>query len=349
MPEIPKQVLYFLPLELTVKLVVSMAALRQVLGFSRGRSLALFILFGGAMSLFSILQLPFIDIDNVFCGKDPWATPGECYWFGRPGINKLGMRLHLATFLPAGALVGWQFVPASRRPHLARFHRINGYVILGLSALGTVGALIIEKRAMGGPFLARIGTWIIGLSFTTSMVMGVVSAKNRQFQQHRAWMLRGWFYVSAFFAFRCKLREANMLQAGAIISMRIVLIAVAIIVGQRGWLYRPLQCAVIEYLGEINPDGAKPLYPNCSAYLAGEDPGQEVLVRTNWDFDDLPGMAVALRYGYLFGGWTAFTLHAVGVEIYVSELSLLADLKICSQIFSSDGQLPVRNSKANNE
>lgn len=113
-----------------------------------------------------------------------------------------------------------------------------------------------------------------------------------------------------------------MLKAGAIISMRIVLIAVAIIVGQHGWLYRPLQCAVIEYLGEFNPDGVKPLYPNCTSYLAGEDPGQEVLVRTNWDFNDLPGMAVALRYGYLFGGWTAFTLHAVGVEIYVSETIL---------------------------
>ncbi|WAO88836.1 Hypothetical protein NCS54_00619800 [Fusarium falciforme] len=281
-----------------------MPALRQTLGFSRGRSLALFIVFGGAMSLFSILQLPFIDIDNVFCGKDPWATPGECYWFGRPGINKVAMRLHLATFLPAGALVGWQFVPASRRPRLAKYHRINGYVILGLSALGTVGALIIERRAMGGPFSARIGTWIIGVSFITAMVMGVVSIKKRQFEQHRAWMLRGWFY------------------AGAIISMRIVLIAVAIIVGQHGWLYRPLQCAVIEYLGEFNPDGAKPLYANCSSYLAGEDPGQEVLVRTNWDFNDLPGMAVSLRYGYLFGGWTAFTLHAVGIEIYVSEANL---------------------------
>lgn len=191
------------PLKFAAKLVVDMPALRQALGFSRGRSLALFILFGGAMSLFSILQLPFIDIDNVFCGKDPWATPGECYWFGRPGINKVAMRLHLATFLPAGALVGWQFVPASRRPHLSKYHRINGYVILGLSALGTVGALIIEKRAMGGPFSARIGTWIIGLSFTTAMVMGVVSIKKRQFEQHRAWMLRGWFYVSDFFALRC--------------------------------------------------------------------------------------------------------------------------------------------------
>ncbi|RSL49131.1 hypothetical protein CEP53_009260 [Fusarium sp. AF-6] len=281
-----------------------MPVLRKVLGFSRGRSLALFIIFGGAMSIFSILQLPFIDIDNVFCGKNPWATPGECYWFARPGINKVAMRLHLATFLPAGALVGWQFVPASRRPHLAKYHRINGYVILVLSALGTVGALIIEKRAMGGPFSARIGTWIIGISFTTAMVMGVVSTKKRRFDQHRAWMLRGWFY------------------AGAIISMRIVLIAVAIIVGQYGWLIRPLQCAVVEYLGEINPDGAKPLYQNCSSYLAGENPGQEVLVRTNWDFNDLPGMAVSLRYGYLFGGWTAFTLHAVGIEIYVSETVL---------------------------
>lgn len=141
----------FFPFTSTVTIAVSMTSLQKALGFSRGRSLALFVVFAGALSIFSILQLPFIDIDNVFCGKDPRAVPGECYWFGRPGINKFGMRLHLATFLPAGALVGWQFAPASRRPHLAKYHRINGYVILGLSALGTVGTLVIEKRAMGGP------------------------------------------------------------------------------------------------------------------------------------------------------------------------------------------------------
>lgn len=101
--------------------------------------------------------------------------------------------------------------------------------------------------------------------------------------------------------------------------MRIILIPVAIIVGQRGWLSRPLQCAVIEYLGGLNPDRTKTLYPNCSSYLAGDEPGQEILVRANWDFDDLPGTAVSLRFGYLFGGWVAFTLHAIGVEIYVSE------------------------------
>jgi uncharacterized membrane protein len=176
-----------------------MAALQQSLGFSSTRSLVLFSIFGGALFLFSTLQLPYIDIDidRVFCAAgNPWSVPGECYWFQKPGLMRNGMLLHLSTILPAGALVCLQFVPALRRVKYAKFHRINGYVVMVLSGLGTIGALIIEKRAMGGRFSNRIGTWILCTLFTSASVMGLVSIKKRRFEEHRAWMLRAWFWVT---------------------------------------------------------------------------------------------------------------------------------------------------------
>ncbi|KAF5012004.1 hypothetical protein FDECE_1919 [Fusarium decemcellulare] len=276
-----------------------MAAVGNLLGFPGGRTPVPFLVFAGFLFLFSTLQLPFIDVDNVFCGKDPWASPGECYWFGRPGITRTGIRLHLATMLPAGALVCLQFVPALRQPRFARYHRMNGYVVLALSAIGTIGALMVEKRAFGGPFSARIGTYIMAVSFATAMAMGMISIKKRQFDRHRAWMLRGWFY------------------AGSIITMRIILIGTAIIVGSRGSVSQNLSCDLIQHLDDTNLSEVKRLPPNCSPYLTGEDPGQEVLYKANWDPSDLPGLAVALRTGYLVGGWTAFTIHAVGIEAYL--------------------------------
>lgn len=106
------------------------------------------------------------------------------------------MVLHLASFLPAGALVCFQFVPILRRPKYAKFHRVNGYIVLGLSVPGMIGALIISKVAMGGWWSNRIGGCILCVVFTTSMVKAMIAIRQRQIEEHRAWMLRGWFYVS---------------------------------------------------------------------------------------------------------------------------------------------------------
>ncbi|KAF4462467.1 hypothetical protein FALBO_10727 [Fusarium albosuccineum] len=252
-----------------------MAALGNLLGFPGGRTPVPFLVFAGFLFVFSTLQLPFIDVDNVFCGKDPWASPGECYWFGRPGITRTGIRLHLATMLPAGAMVCLQFVPALRQPRFAKYHRMNGYLVLALSAIGTIGALMVEKRAFGGPFSARIGTYIMAVSFATAMVMGMISIKKRQFDR------------------------------------------TAIVVGSRGSVSQNLSCDLIQHLDDTNLSEVKRLPPDCSSYLTGEDPGKEVLYKANWDPSDLPGLAVALRTGYLVGGWTAFTIHAVGIEAYL--------------------------------
>lgn len=174
-----------------------MAALKTRLGFTNTTSFVLFCIFAGILFLFSTLQLPYINIDGVFCAKgDPWSVPGECYVFQKPGLMRSGMLLHLATFLPAGALVCFQFIPALRRPKYIKFHRVNGYVVLVLSALGTVAALIIESEAMGGILSNRIGTWTLATLVTTAAVKGYVSIKNREIEKHRAWMLRAWFWVS---------------------------------------------------------------------------------------------------------------------------------------------------------
>ncbi|KAM0550575.1 hypothetical protein ACHAPJ_008833 [Fusarium lateritium] len=172
------------------------ATLKDRLGFTRTSSFVFFCIFGGWLFLFSVLQLPYIDIDRVLCAPDPWSVPGECYWFGKPGLMRTGMVLHLATILPAGALVCFQFIPALRRAQYKKFHRVNGYIVLALSAFGTVGALIIEKRAMGGIPSNRVGTWILATGFVGMMVMAMISIKKGRVEQHRAWMLRGWFWVS---------------------------------------------------------------------------------------------------------------------------------------------------------
>ncbi|RGP74189.1 hypothetical protein FSPOR_1884 [Fusarium sporotrichioides] len=229
-------------------------SLKRRLGFSSTRSFILTSIFTGFLFLFSTLQLPYIDIDRVFCAEDPWAVPGECYLFKRPGLMRNSLVVHLATFLPAGALVCFQFIPALQRPKYAKFHRVNGYLVLGLSAIGTVTALIISEEAMGGPIMNRIGTSVLATAIGIALLKAMIAIKRGKVQEHRAWMLRGWFYATS------------------IITMRIILISLAHIIG--------------------TPSRAMTL-----------------------------SLAAALRIGYSIGGWAAFAIHSVSIEIYIRRTS----------------------------
>ncbi|UZP45356.1 hypothetical protein NXS19_013168 [Fusarium pseudograminearum] len=205
-------------------------SLKRRLGFASTRSFTLTSIFAGALFLFSTLQFPYIDIDRVFCADVPWAVPGECYWFKRPGLMRNGLFLHLVTFLPAGALVCFQFIPVLRRPKYVGFHRANGYLVLSLSGIGIITALIISKEAMGGPITNRIGTLILATTISTSLLKAVIAIRQGKIQEHRAWMLRGWFYATS------------------IITMRIILVSLAHVIGTPSRaMTLSMSCSVIEY------------------------------------------------------------------------------------------------------
>ncbi|KAL6923892.1 hypothetical protein FSST1_001166 [Fusarium sambucinum] len=279
-------------------------SLKRRLGFSDTRSFILTSIFAGILFLFSTLQLPYIDIDRVFCAEIPWAVPGECYLFKRPGLMRDSLFVHLITFLPAGTLVCLQFVPILQLPKYARLHRVNGYLVLSLSAIGIATALVLSEEAMGGPVSNRFGTLILATTISTALVKAMIAIKSGKIQEHRAWMLRGWFYITS------------------IITMRIILISLAHIIGTPSRaMTLSMPCAVIEYLHQSFPNASQTVYPSCEAYFSGENLAQKALVTTNWDLNDLPGLAAALRIGYSIGGWVAFAIHSAGIEIYIRKTS----------------------------
>jgi hypothetical protein len=139
---------------------------------------------------FTLARLQYLNFDGMFCGSD--AT-GECY-FMRQGSERTGMILHLGGILPACFLVCFQFVPAIRHKVIL-FHRINGYVILLLSFVSTIGAFMVARHAFGGELSAQLGIGFMSIIFLVSLFLAYVNIKRLQIEQHRAWMLRAWFYV----------------------------------------------------------------------------------------------------------------------------------------------------------
>jgi uncharacterized membrane protein len=87
-----------------------------------------------------------------------------------------------------------QFTPAIRQK-VRIFHRINGYIVVFLAVIANVGAIMIAREAFGGTLATQ--SWI-GTSFiltTVGLGLAIYNVKMLQIDQHRAWMLRTWFYV----------------------------------------------------------------------------------------------------------------------------------------------------------
>lgn len=171
--------------------VAGLRKLYNPIGFSKGYNFTLFFIFAGGMMGFCIYSTPKIDFWKNFCGPDGSA---ECYFYTK-GINEIGLVLHLCTILPAGILVCFQFVPAIRHKAII-LHRINGYIVITLSIASTVGAMISARRAYGGGLEVQSGVGLVGILWLGCMLMGYINIKRLQLEEHRAWMLRGWFYVS---------------------------------------------------------------------------------------------------------------------------------------------------------
>lgn len=160
------------------------------IGFSKGYNFVLFFIFAGALMGFTLARFQYLNYYGIFCGK---PGIGECYFYTR-GIAEKGLLIHLATILPAAFLVVFQFVPAIRHKCIL-VHRLNGYLVLALSLVSTVGAFMSARNAFGGGLETQLGIGVMGIMFVVSLALGYINIKRLQLEQHRAWMLRGWFYV----------------------------------------------------------------------------------------------------------------------------------------------------------
>lgn len=101
-----------------------------------------------------------------------------------------------ADSLPAAYLLAvFQFVPVIRYKFLI-LHRINGYITITLLLLGSAGALMIVRQAFGGTLATQTAVGLAVIVTILSLTMAYYNIKRLQIEQHRAWMLRTFFYVS---------------------------------------------------------------------------------------------------------------------------------------------------------
>ncbi|KAF2033966.1 hypothetical protein EK21DRAFT_57523 [Setomelanomma holmii] len=274
--------------------------IHKPIGFSKGYNFILWFIFAGALFGFSLSRFMYLDFSKDFCPKGgskgaTGAAPGECYYYLNFDRYKIGILLHLAGILPACILVVLQFTPFIRHRWII-VHRISGYAALLLYTISLVGALMIARRAFGGGLDVQVWVGFVGIGVLVCFIISYINIKRLQIEQHRAWMLRGWFY------------------AGSIITNRIIMIICANI-ATSGY-YVAWSCAKIEATLP-KPSLLLAFYPECASYANGTDPNHVAAVKAS--FSGSTGVEIGAGLDASFGMalWLAVAIHAIGVEIYL--------------------------------
>lgn len=273
-----------------------------LVGFSKAYNFWLWFIFGGALTGFCLARFMYLNFNGVLCpaGGPPaggnGAAPGECYYYVNFPRYKVGIILHLAGVLPASLLAVVQFTPVVRKRWIL-MHRISGYAALVLYAVGLIGALMIARRAFGGGMDVQVWVGLVGIGVLVCFALAYASIKRLQIEQHRAWMLRGWFY------------------AGSIITNRFILIIAAQIISDKGY-YAVWPCAQIEATLH-NKANWLDTYPSCTSYANGTNLDQVSAVAASFGRGGEPNAGAALDINFGMALWLALAIHAVGVEIYL--------------------------------
>ncbi|KAF3933673.1 hypothetical protein ABW19_dt0200247 [Dactylella cylindrospora] len=275
------------------------------IGFKRGYNFVLFFIFAGAMLGFSLARTPYINVT----GSSPTsfassALPTEWYWYSQ-GHYRIGITLHLVTIIPAGILMGFQFLPIIRYKALL-VHRINGYLIIILVTVANVGALMIARRAFGGGVETQAAVGVLVIMTTTSMSLAYYNIKKLQIEQHRKWMLRAMFYL------------------GVIITLRIIMVIAATVVDEQESYYTAVDCGEIKYgyyQTQDNATEAERLFAERWPTCLSTDP--KATANGHVAVQGLPSGGlekVIVGYKVTFGmaAWLALLIHLVGVEVYLA-------------------------------
>lgn len=260
-------------------------------------------IFAGALLGFCLARLQFLAFNGIFCNLESTtgsAAPGECYWYSMPRY-RIGIIIHLASILPAGLLAVFQFVPAIRHRYLI-YHRVAGYLIILLVFISIAGALMIADRSFGGHIATQTAVGALAIASTFGIINAYYNIKRLQIDQHRAWMLRVWFWMASIITLR-------LIQA---------LSAVIISMYPSGW-YQVMPCAELLYIANSTQtalETAYSTYPVCSPSNSNMTVDSQVIVKANFNGEP-EQIGAALAIGFPMAIWLALVMHAVGIEFYL--------------------------------
>ena len=144
-------------------------------GFRRGGWIVLCILATllGIVSLRYLLpHVPFPVRNSNFALRRPWLVT------------------HVVTASIALLVGPWQFLEGLRTKR-KQLHRRIGWTYMIAVLIGWISSIPVALHAPSG-ILAQAGYLALGAAWITTSALGLFTAINRQFEQHRRWMTRSY-------------------------------------------------------------------------------------------------------------------------------------------------------------
>jgi uncharacterized membrane protein len=269
---------------------VAVRTLRKVynsIGFKKGYNALLAFISLGYLFGFCLAKVQEFNVWGYWAKHN---SPGETWAYTSKGmLYKVSITMHIVVVIPAGILAVLQFIPIIRYKAL-RFHRVNGYLVMILVLIFSVTGIIISKVAFGGDFATQIFSGIFGIAVVLSTTLAYINIKRLQIEQHRAWMMRAWVY------------------SASIITLRLIQIAAANIVGRISGSYRMISCQQIDSMG----GDSRSSYPSCASDLSGW-----TAVKMDFGGTGVAEVMAALQGTFAGAGLLALILHAIGIELYL--------------------------------
>ena len=208
------------------------------------------------------------------------------------------MIIHLSGVLPAAFLAILQFTPFIRH-RFRLYHRIAGYVIIVLIACGNAGAIMVSTHAMGGDLPTQAFVGVLATATTCTFGLALYNIKRLQIDQHRAWILRTWFYLGSIVGVR-------LLQPilGSIIS-----------IWPAATQYNVMGCDELAFMYR-NTTEIYTQFPACQLGNSVFAPDGLVIVKPHLGGAAGPNNA-AMELTFATAGLLALIVSAIGIEVYL--------------------------------
>jgi len=112
----------------------------------------------------------------------------------RIGSVPVPVVLHIVSVTVFSVLGAFQFAPGLRRRRRG-WHRVAGRIVAPCGLVAALSgmwlALFLPRAPVDSDLLAGIRV-VVSVAMCTSLILGFVAIRQRDFHRHRAWMIRGY-------------------------------------------------------------------------------------------------------------------------------------------------------------
>ena len=179
--------------------------------------------------LLLILEIAMVSTLRYVLGTETPPEPITANAFAQPFLV-----IHVVAAMIALLVGPLQFVHRLRT-RLPAFHRATGKLYVAAILIGSPAGLILALGTSSG-LLAATGFATVAVLSTAFTWLGWRAAVNRQFAEHRIWMLRSWAMTSAAITLRLLLPASGMLGLGFYTAYPVI-----------AWLSWLINLALVEY------------------------------------------------------------------------------------------------------